>query len=358
MKKKMFIVGVFLFTGISFLSGCGDKKAELLDKPLSRQEFQVGTYVSIKIYDKDKEKALDKVFTLVQDLEEKIEVNEEGVSEVDLINENSGVAPVKVSKEVFDLISEAKEYAEQTRGMYEPAIGAITSLWHIGFSDAKKPENEEITPLLDKLSYQDIELDDTDMSVFLKKKGMKLDLGGIGKAFIAEKVMTSLKNDGVTTAILDFGGHVFVIGENPKTEDGKWIVSMQDPSKETSTGQDNSQTSVGKLSGGSGDYITTSMYERYLVIGDKVYSHLMDPATGYPYDNDLLAVMISGEDYVRDDALSNALYDMGLEKGLAYANEQGDIKALFITNDKKVYLTDNLKENFTLNKKSEFQLGK
>ncbi|MDR2465210.1 MAG: FAD:protein FMN transferase [Streptococcaceae bacterium] len=354
MKKRTSIL-LFLALMTLVFAGC-QKKADLLKEPIKDEQFNVGTYVTISIYDKGKENALQDAFKLITELQALIEVNEEGISNIDEVNANSGLKPTKVDPRIFSLVKSAKEEAEATNGAFDPAIGAITHLWHIGFPDAKKPDEKDIQSRLGLVDYRDIELNDEAKTIYLTKKGINLDLGGIAKGFIAEQAIEQLKKQGVTTAILDLGGHVFTIGENPKSESGEWKIDIKNPTEKASTGEKDAE-SVGTYTGKNSVFITTSKYERYLLVGDTLYSHLMDPKTGWPYENDLVAATVVGDNAVKEDALSNALYDMGLKDGLDYANKN-DLMAIFLTKDKTAYVSNAIKEHYEHNSKSSYKVEK
>jgi thiamine biosynthesis lipoprotein len=364
MKKSVLIGGMMISAACLFaLTSC---KPKTNSEPYKATQFNVGTYVDLSIYDDGKKDQVKESEKIVNDTEKKIEVNEEGISELDQVNAKAGVEPVKVSKVVFDFVSDMTKYAKETKGMYNPAIGSIMQLWHIGFPDAKLPTDAEIKALLGTVNYKDIVLDKDKSTIFLKKKNMQIDPGGMGKGLITQEILNYWKKEKVTTGIINLGGHVYVLGDNPNSDNGDWKMAIDDPSR-TNTEANASGTAnpaaakpVAYVSGKNISVITTSEYGRYLVVDGKTYSHLIDSETGKPYDNNLLSVTIIGEDPIKDDAYSNSLYNLGLKDGLKEANKHKDMKVAFITKDKKVYLSDNLKDDksFELTKGSGFELAK
>nr|WP_125697216.1 FAD:protein FMN transferase [Lacticaseibacillus yichunensis] len=316
------------------------KAPELVKTPYQDTQFLMGTVVTLRIYDKGKQPVLEKAFDRIKELADAITVNQKG-SQVDAVNAAAGKHAVKVDQDVFDLITYAKSYSEQSNGSFDLAIGPITSLWHIGFADAKKPTQSEIDARLPLVHYQDVTLNAAKRTVYLQKKGMAIDLGGIAKGYITDQVVKVLKKNGVTTAIVDLGGNIYVLGHSPKAKDADWTVGIQDPKQTRGS-------SLGTIPASNKTIVTSGIYERYLKVDGKIYMHLMNPKTGYPFDNNLMGVSIITKHSVDGDALSTATFDKGLKDGLAFIEKRKDTEAIFITKDKKVYISSGLKKTFKL----------
>ncbi len=322
-----------------------EKKVELMKEPYKNEEFAAGTYAQVLIYDKGHGEADFKVVKdQLNDLAAKFEVYEQGESELDKVNAQAGIQPVKVSKITFELAKALDKYAKTSDGYYNPTVGVMTHLWHIGFSDAQIPSDELIKATLDKVNVDDIVLDNKKQTVFLKKKGMMLEADGIGKGFIGEQLLKTLKDRGVTTAVVNLGGHAYTMGENPNYKDGSWEVGIANPT----LGENQDSPLVGMLTSKHTSFNTTNYYGRYLKAGDKVYSHLMDTKTGYPLETDLLSVTMVGDTPYHDDAYSNALFNMGLKKGMKYVNDHDELDAIFITKNKEVYISKHIPGEFEL----------
>lgn len=352
MKRKVVVVLLMLMALVATAcSGKSAAKRTLVEgDPYSDTQFLMGTVVTVKIYDKGKQGALDAAFARVQQLADQLTVNQKG-SEVDKINQNAGIKPVHVTPSVYRVIAAAKHYSENSNGSFDLAIGPITSLWHIGFADARKPAQSEIDAKLPLVHYQNVTLNKKKQTVYLQKKGMAIDLGGIAKGFITDEVVKTLKKQHVTTAIIDLGGNIFVMGKSPKDAKKDWNVGIQDPKKPRGT-------AIGTLPASNKTVVTSGIYERYLKVNGKVYMHLMNPKTGYPFDNELMGVSIVTNKSVDGDALSTATFDKGLVDGMAYIEKLKYADAIFITKDKKVYVSSGLKDSFKLFKNSGYTLAK
>ncbi|SJZ97964.1 thiamine biosynthesis lipoprotein [Pilibacter termitis] len=350
MKNRIMILLLSLFVLTSCASQSSDSR-NLVEQPYKKREFLLGTYVQVRIFDKGKEDLLTPAFELMKRLGNEIDSNDDqNESEIDKINEASGKKAVVVNEEIFYLVKKAKEYSEESNGKFDLTIGVITQLWHIGFEDAQKPTQSEIDQALQLVNYQDVELDEQKHSVFLKKEGMKLDLGAIAKGFITDKVVEFLQKNGVTTAIVDLGGNVFVLGHSYRGADIPWTVGIQDPNKARNT-------EVGTLLGVNASFVTSGIYERYLKVNGEVYHHIMNPKTGYPFDNELAGVTIVSEKSIDGDGLSTTVFALGLSEGMKYIESHKGVEAVFVTKDDKIYKTSGVEKTFELDKGSGYFLG-
>lgn len=357
MMKKTILFSAFLLF-ISVLVGCnganeGNNEKNgptLISDPYERTEFLMGTVVNIRIYDEGKEEVLDPVFDRIKSLADHITVNEEedANSEIALINEKAGLEPVKVSDDIYQLIEAGLYYSAKAEGSYDISIGPLTNLWKIGYPDARKPEQSEIDAILPLINYKDIKLNETEKTVFLKRPGMQLDLGSIAKGFIADETVEMLKEHDVTTAIIDLGGNIIVVGNNPSGN--KWNVGIQDPDPEAARGK-----TIGKISETNKSVVTSGIYERILEVDGESYHHLLDPKTGYPFNNDIAGVTIVSNKSIDGDGLSTSVFSKGIQEGLQFIEQFESAEAIFISRDKKVYITSGLKGNFELTN-DEFQL--
>lgn len=332
------------------IAGCGksskDETDHLTTNPYTKTEFLMGTVVTIKIYDKDKEDILNLAFERVKILADKT-TTEENESEVSLINKNAGNEPVKVSTDVYQLIEAGKHHSNIADGAFDISVGPLTTLWHIGFPDARKPDQSEIEAILPLINYQRIELDATEQSVFLTKRDMALDLGAIAKGFITDEVVTVLRENDVTSAIIDLGGNIYVLGNNPSGE--PWSVGIQDPNAARGS-------TIGKIKRSNQSIVTSGIYERFLEVEGVKYHHLLDPNDGYPFMNDIAGITIITDSSTDADALSTIIFSKGIKEGIKFIEASTEAEAIFISHDHKVYTTKGLKDEFELTNE-QFEMG-
>lgn len=328
-----------------------EKKASqstLSKEPYKKEEFLMGTYVRVQIFDEGKEDVLEKTFDRIKELDKKITVNQKG-SEVDEINDQAGIKPVKVSDDVYRLTEDSLYYSKDSKGGFDLTIGPITELWHIGFDDARKPEQKEIDEQLKFVDYEKVKLDKKESTVFLEEKGMQLDLGAIAKGFITDEAVKVLEENGVTSGIVDLGGNIYVLGDSPRSKDGEWKIGIQDPNEARNT-------IAGSVKKKDMSLVTSGIYERNLEVDGKLYHHLFDSKTGYPFENELAGVTIISETSVAGDGLSTGVFSMGVKDGMKYVEARGDIEAIFITKDDDIYLSSGIKDNFKLNEDSPYKV--
>ena len=338
--KKSYRLLLTAVLSVVFLTACGAGEEKLLTQPIEDTQFLMETYVSLRIYNEGKEKVLDEGFALVQELADKI-TGETTESEISKINQAAGEEAVAVSADVFELLQLAAEYSGAMDGQFNYALGPITNLWRIGFDDARKPDQTEIDAALEKVDYKKVQFNEEEQTVFLEEAGMSLDLGAIAKGYMTDRVQELFAEEGVTSAIIDLGGNVFVMGGSPTRNGEIWNVGIQDP-------QGSRGESIGSTKQSDASIVTSGIYERYLEVDGELYHHLMNPKTGYPFDNQIIGISIISEKSADGDALSTLVFGLGLEDGLAYVNEREDVEAVFIMKDQAVYISDGLEDNFEL----------
>ncbi|MCF6460598.1 FAD:protein FMN transferase [Clostridium sp. Cult3] len=327
-----------LFTIISLLiTGCTNNKSE----SLTQTEFLMDTVINIKIYDKQDKKILDMAIDRLKEIEDRMSGTIEN-SDVSKINENAGIKPVQVHEEVYYVIEKAKYFAEISQGAYEPTIGPLVELWNITGSDEKErdilPSKEQIEEKKALVDYNDLELLG-DNFVYLKRKGMKLDLGGIVKGYAADEVKRIFVENGVESAIIDLGGNVYALGEKPDGD--PWKIGIQDPFSVTGN-------YIGIINVKDKSIVTSGDYERYFMYKGERYHHIIDAQTGYPSKNEVSGISIISDKSIDGDALSTALFVLGIDEGTKLAKQLEDIDLLFITKQNEVYIQEELRDSFTL----------
>ena len=332
-KAISLLIGIFL---IFSLIGCTNSNDD--SKPLSKTEYFMGTVVTVTLYDNKSEKIIDKAFEEVKKIEQLVSINMEG-TELDEVNNNAGIKPVKVSDDTYNIIKKGLEYSSLTNGSFDITIGPLVKLWSIGLPEAKVPTIEEIKEKIQYINYNDVELNNSEKTVFLKKPGMIIDLGGIAKGYTADVIAQTLKDEGVEKAIIDLGGNIYALGE--KAENTLWRIGIQNPDQ--TRGE-----IVGSINVKDKSIVTSGIYERFIEQDGVKYHHILSPKSGYPYDNEIAGVTIISDKSIDGDALSTSVFSMGITKGLEFINSLPDTEAIFITKDHKIYLTEGSQEIFKL----------
>ncbi|MBU9721663.1 MULTISPECIES: FAD:protein FMN transferase [Bacillaceae] len=336
MKKRVCLSFIIV---VIILTGCLSSSAEeMKNNPHRETEILMGTVVTLRIYDNDKEYVMEEAFERIRVLEDVMSVNVEG-SEIDRINQAAGIEPVEVSDKVFKLIQDGVYYGADTDGIFDITIGPLTSLWQIGSDEARKPSQDELDEVLPLIDYEKIVLDEENQTVFLQEAGMRLDTGGIAKGYIADLLVDLFMEKEVESAIIDLGGDIYVIGENPSGRE--FTIGIQDPL--TTRGQ-----SLGNIQVKDKSIVTSGIYERFIEVDGVEYHHILDPYTGYPIMNELAGVTIISENTIDGDALSTAVFAKGLLDGLEYVEELEGVDAIFVTRDNEVYISSGITGQFEL----------
>ena len=309
-------------------------------KKESRTVFALGTVCSIQVFTEKSQTEVESILQTctrrLEELERHLSANAEFSTLID-INKAAGLSAVNVPADIYPLFERAMFFAEKTDGAFNPAIGGVVKLWNIGFENARKPEDQDIQEALSLTDYKDVQL--TGTAVFLKKEGMKLDLGAIAKGFAADELTRIVKQAGIMHAVIDIGGTIAAAGVRP---DGKrWNIGIRDP--RIRQGQPIISAPIENRS-----ISTSGSYERYFEQDGVRYHHIIDPATGYPVRNNLIAVSVFSNSATDADALSTACFVLGYEKAVKLLAELPDTEALFIFEDNSVRATGDLEKNIVI----------
>ena len=302
------------------------------DEPLpSTSFFAMNTPMSVQI-DGD-ETLLRGVEDLVYSLERKLSVTDEK-SEIFAINSNGGG---EVSADTAELIRFALDMCADTDGALDITIYPVLRAWGFTVDDDPTYEyrvlgDDEISELLALVDYKKVEVSDGSVTL---GEGMMLDLGAVAKGYVSDEIADYLRENGVKSALLNLGGNVYALGKKPNGV--KWTVGVRGY---TGSGI------VGTMQVEDAAVVTSGGYERYFAIDDVVYHHIIDPSTGRPAESGLASVTVVGSSGARCDALSTALFVMGLDRASEYWREHGDFEAVFVTSDGELFVTAGLEDNF------------
>ena len=319
-----------LFLLVILIYGCSHEPQLKVYKKFRIVMDTVVTITVVSPSEKDAETAINAAFSVIERLDKSLSVFSPD-SEISKINKSAGVDFVKVSEDTYQLINAAIKIAQVSDGAFDPTIGPIVNLWD--FVKKIKPHPDKIRDRLSLVNYKDVLFDDSDMSVKLKNKGMALDLGGIAKGFAADKAVLSLKTSGIKAGIVACAGDIKVFGKKPDMKN--WLVGIRSPRGKP---EDlNAVLSLNDLA-----VSTSGDYERYFIINDIRYHHLLDPKTGSPAIG-FQSVSIVNTQGVNTDSLSTAVFVLGPQKGLELVNKM-KLMAYMVYSDGSVYVTDNLKE--------------
>lgn len=240
-------------------------------------------------------------------------------SDVSRASKAAGLSPVNVAPEVMEVLEAAVSVSELTNGAFDPTVGALAKVWGYSGEKVNLPEKRKIERLLPLVDYKQIALDRKNNTVFLRKKGMALNLGGVAKGYIVGKAASTLKRNGVERAIIKAGGDMYVFQK--ETDKRPFTVGIQDPR--------NKDSLIGEVHVLRGGVSTSGDYERFFVKANVKYHHILDPKTGFPA-NGSRSVTIIADDPSLADALSTGVFVMGFEKGMALVEGLKNIQAVIV----------------------------
>ena len=291
----------------------------------------LGTINTITLYlnDIDTIKANDTLNTIEQyinDLDNKLSIFKD-TSEISLINNNNKY--IKVSSDTFNIIKLAKEYSNKS---FDITIKPLKDIWLKCIKYNTIPTNKDIKNILKLINYKDILLNNKDISIKLRNNKQAIDLGGIAKGYIIDKIKDILKNNNFNNALINLGGTVSSIGEYRS-------IGIRNPF--------NKNNYFATINSIDEDIVTSGIYEQYYKINNKVYHHIIDPKTGYPADTDLISVTLIGNNGAKLDALATSCIVLGFNKSIKLIKKY-NINAIFVLNNGKIYITDNIKDRVNI----------
>mgnify|MGYP000856367512 FL=1 len=255
-------------------------------------------------------------------------------SELMAINLQAGKKSVRVHPELFELIALGKKHSIATNSHLNIAIGPLVQTWRIGFSDAKLPSKEEIQRLLQIMNPEEIILDDSKQEVYLSKVGMRIDLGALAKGYIADKLKEFLVEQGVQSGIIDLGGNILTIGENP-TYQRPWRIGIQNPLLDRGE-------HVAVIAVSDASVVTSGIYERQLVVNGKTYHHIFDRNTGYPMETEVASITIVAEKSVDCEIWTTRLFGQNPYDIIEEIEQQPGLEAFVITKNQKMMYTSGI----------------
>lgn len=253
-------------------------------------------------------------------------------SQTNRINANAGLAPVEVDREVFDLIARSVAISSITQGAFDITYGGIDrSLWNFDREMVTLPSKETAAKMVHLIDYRNIELDAERCTVFLKKAGMRIGFGGIGKGYAAERAKDILKRMGVTSGIINASGDLTAWGMQP---DGRpWTIGIAHP--------DHPAASFSFMNISNQAVATSGNYEKYVMIDGRKYSHTIDPKTGLPVAG-IKSVTIICDNAEFADAMATPVSVMGIEAGLFLANQIPGLYCIIIDDQNTLYTSKNI----------------
>lgn len=253
-------------------------------------------------------------------------------SQTNLVNRMAGVEPVVVDREVFELIRRSIKISEFTQGAFDITYGSLDKrFWNFDTKMTKLPDRDSARLSVSLINYRNVLLNANECSVFLKREGMRIGFGGIGKGYAADMAKQVMLRNGVVSGVVNASGDLTVWGSQPNGE--AWTIGIADPNL-----ADQAFSSF-KISNAS--VATSGSYEKFAIVDGKRYSHTIDPKTGFPVSG-IKSVTIITRSAELADAMATPITVMGVKVGLNLINQIKDIACIIITDDNVLHCSHNI----------------
>ena len=252
-------------------------------------------------------------------------------SQTSEINRNAGIKSVLIDDELFQLIQRCIKISKLTEGAFDISYASMDKVWFFDGSMTEMPTEEAIKNSVSKVGYQNIILDETKQSVFLKLEGMKIGFGAIGKGYAADKAKALLQSKGVTSGIVNASGDLDAWGTQPDGKD--WMVAIVNPL--------NKEKIFSWMPVHNAAVVTSGNYEKYVRFNDVLYTHIIDPRTGYPATG-ILSATIFTKTAELADALATSIFVMGVDTGLDFVNQLNGVECILVDAENKVITSKNI----------------
>jgi thiamine biosynthesis lipoprotein len=255
-------------------------------------------------------------------------------SQTTKINQNAGIKPVIVDDELFQLIKRTIKISKLTKGAFDISYASMDKIWHFDGSMKRMPSESKIKKSVDKVGYHNIILNDENNAVFLKLKGMKIGFGAIGKGYAADKAKALLIEKGVKAGIINASGDLNAWGKQPNGKD--WMVAIVNPL--------NKKKVFSWMPVNNSAVVTSGNYEKYVKFNNILYTHIIDPRTGYPATG-ILSVSLFTKTAELADALATSIFVMGKDTGLNFVNQLKGVECIIVDKNNTVITSKNIKLN-------------
>ncbi len=314
-------ISVLLISAL-FLSGCLMQRST----PVTRSGFFFDTLVNITVYDGPKESAADECIKMCEYYDSLLSMTVSG-SDIGRINA-AGTEPVKVSPETIELLEYAVDCYQRTNGAFDISVAPLDIIWSAARENKIPPDETAISEALSRVGLDGLKIDKEGSFVQKEDPSLMLDVGALGKGYVADRLKILLKERGVSSAVISLGGNILTIGSRPDKK--PFRIGIKKPFSDS--GEISATLNVSDLS-----VVTSGVYERCFIYNDRIYHHILDTGTGYPADTDLLGATIISTSSLDGDALSTECILLGLDEAMKMIDETPGVAAVFISSDHSLH---------------------
>lgn len=302
----------FYFLFFIFIAGCS--------RPLLFKETRIlmDTFVEISCFSSDRESVLEAIENAFKELEriEKVFSKFDEKSEVSMVNRLAPLGEVNITRELFGVIARSSYYSELTEGSFDITVAPIIDIWLLAQEKGSIPDDETIIEALKHTGYKNIAMDENKLTIRFLDKLMKIDLGGIAKGYAVDRAKDIILSHGIESGLINIGGNMFAVG-SPRGKES-WSIGIQHPRDKKNI--------IYKIDLKNRAVSTSGDYERFFTLNGRRFSHIINPIVGRPAEG-VVSVTVVADSAEEADALSTAVFVMGVEKGLRFIRSLGNIEA-------------------------------
>lgn len=326
----------FFILIFSLLMGVAAGQAQ---EVFQRSFVKMGSAFDLTVVAKNQDEANAFIDSAIREIDriERLISSWDSTSQTSLVNTMAGICPVKVSRELYDLVDRARAISQLTDGAFDPTYASVDRLWVFEGQEVKRPDDAVVKASVEKIGYEKIVFDPIDTSLFLPLKGMKLGFGAIGKGYAADRVKRLLQAKGVQAGIINASGDMSSWGMQPNGT--PWQIGLVNPL--------NKDKVFAWFPLKDQAVVTSGDYEKFLLIDGKRYGHIIHPKTGYP-STGVISCTVFAPKAELADALSTALFVMGVEVGINFINQINQVEAVMINEQGQVFSSKNITTDETI----------
>ena len=297
----------------------------------SHESFVMNTVIRQTIYAPNADITMQNN-KILQDIEEEMSKTID-TSDVGKLNASQGQT-VQISSDTVQVLMASLAEAEKTDGAFNPALGNVITAWGFGTDSVRVPDDQELTALLAATDYRKVTVEPADNTA--NTGGTQIDLGGAVKGYALDRIAENLQQNNIESAVISLGGSIYAKGTKP--DGSSYKIGIRDPY----SGENDYMGTILL----EGKFVSTSgIYERGFEKDGVWYHHIIDPKTGYPADNGIESVTVVADSGILSDIYSTALFVMGVETGIEFAQQNG-LDVLYLTKNKEIVTTDGFREKY------------
>ncbi|WP_338409747.1 FAD:protein FMN transferase [uncultured Flavobacterium sp.] len=320
--KLRFIILFLVISSLTFSQITYKKKASLLGSPfditlLAKDSTEGASFAELAINE------VKRIESLISDWIPS--------SQISHVNQNAGIHPITVDLEVFQLVDRSLKISKLTKGAFDISYASMDKIWKFDGSMTQMPTDEEIKKSVEKVGYQNIILNEKDTTIFLKNKGMKLGLGGIGQGYIADKIKEVLYSKGCMSGLVNVSGDISTWGKQLNNE--PWTIGIINPMNK------NKVFATFPLENTAVE--TSGSYEKFVTFNGVRYSHIIDPRTGYPAKG-IVSISVFAKQTEMADAFATGIFVMGVTVGLDFVNQIKGLDCIIVDDKGAIHASNNI----------------